>query len=69
MHIVFGLILLALSGYFWFVLGKDQEERSVRPFVKLIKGIFSTKGYNYVAKALAIFIFLAAISEFLKHFN
>lgn len=64
-----GFILLALAAYFWFVLAKDESEEASRGFVKIIKGVFGVKGYQIMAKILAVFMLVASISEFYKYFT
>lgn len=64
-----GFILLALAAYFWFVLAKDESEEASRGFVKIIKGVLGVKGYQIMAKVLAVFILAASISEFYKYFT
>lgn len=65
---VSGLILLGLSAFFWFYLAKDATAKSATGFIRVLKAVVGVKGYVILAKALAIFMFIAAISEFYKHF-
>ena len=63
-----GLFLLALAAFFWFFMAKEATDESATGFVKIFKGIFGVKGYVIAVKALAIFMLLAAASEFYKYF-
>lgn len=69
MHLIGGIILVGLAIYFWFGLVHSAEEKSVVFLVRMIKNVFGAKGYVIAVRFLAIFMLLAAVAEFYKHFK
>ena len=63
-----GFILLGLAAFFWFVIAQDRTAESATTFIRVVKAAIGVKGYITLARILAVFMLLAAVSEFYKYF-
>lgn len=65
---IFGLIMLVVALYMWFLMPKAAEEKSATAFVKVWKSLFGAKGYIITVRILAVFCFIVALRELYGYF-
>lgn len=65
---IFGLIMLVVALYMWFLMPKSAEEKGVTPFVKVWKSLFGAKGYIITVRILAAFCLMVSLREFYGYF-